>query len=134
MKRKFIKTECCLAYTILALHNLYHSANKEFKIKEIVEEIETLFSIYTNENEAIDKMNKILKEEGEFKITFCIEEERIGITIAECAELLGISKQLMSEIVREPGFPCLKFKRRILINKNKVQEWFNSNSGRKIKY
>ena len=62
------------------------------------------------------------------------EEEKIGITIEECAKYIGISKQLMAEMVREPGFPCIKFKRRILINKSKVQEWLDNNAGRRIRY
>ena len=100
----------------------------------IVEEIKTMFIVYKDENELMQKMYKVLEEEGDKRITFCIGEERLGITIAECAELLGVSKQLMAEIVREQGFPCLKFKRRILINRNKVQDWLDNNAGRKIKY
>lgn len=134
MEKVFINRDCCLAYTVLALHSFYNSATKDFKINDLVEEIKTMFIVYKDENELMQKMYKVLKEEGDKRITFCIGEERLGITIAECAELLGVSKQLMAEIVREQGFPCLKFKRRILINRNKVQDWLDNNAGRKIKY
>ena len=134
MEKVYINRDCCLGYIVLALHTFYKSATKEFKINDLVEEIKTMFIVYKDENELIQKMNKILDEEGDKRLTFCIGEERLGITIAECAELLGVSKQLMAEIVREQGFPCLKFKRRILINRNKVQDWLDNNSGRKIRY
>lgn len=134
MERIYINRDCCIAYTVMALHSIYHSANKERKLQEIVEEIKIMFKIYTDETDLIFKMKKILIEEGDKVITFCTEDEKIGITIEECAKYMGISKQLMSEIVREPGFPCIKFKRRFLINKSKVQEWLDNNTGKRIRY
>ena len=56
--------------------------------------------------------------------------EKIGLNIAEAASLMGISKNLMADLVKYPDFPCIKFKRRIVINKKKLQEWFDTNSGR----
>lgn len=56
--------------------------------------------------------------------------EKIGLNIKEAADYLGIGKNLMADLVKYPDFPCIKFKRRILINKNQLQEWFNKNSGR----
>lgn len=55
--------------------------------------------------------------------------EKIGLNVSEAANLLGISKNLMSELIKYPDFPCIKF-RRIVINKNKLQDWFDKNSGR----
>jgi len=133
MERIYINRECCIAYTLLALHSLYRSANKEIKINKFVNEIRTMFTVYTDEIELLKKSNEILEEKGEMQISL-LGEEKIGITIEECAKYMGVSKQLMSEIVREPGFPCLKFKRRILINKSKVQEWFDNNIGRRVRY
>lgn len=56
--------------------------------------------------------------------------EKIGLNVSEAANLLGISKKLMSELIKYPDFPCIKFRRRIVINKNKLQDWFDKNSGR----
>lgn len=56
--------------------------------------------------------------------------EKIGINVQEAANLLGISKNLMVELVKYPDFPCIKFKRRIVINRVKLQDWFDKNSGR----
>lgn len=57
-------------------------------------------------------------------------DEKIGLNISEAANLMGISKNLMGEPVKYPDFPCIKFKRRIVINKKMLQEWFDENSGR----
>ena len=56
--------------------------------------------------------------------------DNIGINVQEAANLLGISKNLMAELVKYPDFPCIKFKRRIVINRVKLQDWFDKNSGR----
>lgn len=55
--------------------------------------------------------------------------EKIVLNVSEAANLLGISKNLMSELIKYPDFPCIKFRRRIVINKNKLQDWFDKNSG-----
>ena len=57
-------------------------------------------------------------------------DEKIGINIKEASEILGISKQLMTELPKLKDFPCIKFERRIVINKPQMIEWFNKNSGR----
>lgn len=134
MERIYINRECCVAYTIMALHSILHSANKERTIEDFVAEIRTTFEIYADETKLLNLANKILEEEGKYKIYFNLEDEKIGINIEECAKYMGVSKQLMSEIVRMPGFPCIKFKRKILINKSKVQEWFDNNSGKRVRY
>lgn len=135
MERIYINRDCCIAYVLLAIHTISNSANKEIRINEFTKEIMTMFELYTDEIELKKKTDEILSKEGNTKIIILNEDdEKIGITIEECAKYMGVSKQLMAEIVREPGFPCIKFKRRFLINKSKVQEWFDKNSGRRIRY
>lgn len=60
--------------------------------------------------------------------------EKIGLNISEAAKLLGISKQLMAELTRQKDFPCVRFKRRVVINRQKLENWFIENSNRNIKY
>ena len=134
MERIYINRECCVAYTIMALHSILHSANKERTIEELIAEIRVASEIYTNETILLNTAEKILKEEGKNKIYINSKDEKIGINIEECAKYMGVSKQLMAEIVRMPGFPCIKFKRKILINKSKVQEWLDNNAGKRIRY
>lgn len=56
------------------------------------------------------------------------------MTIEECAAYLGVSKQLVAELVKLDDFPCIKFKRRILINKLGLNEWMNNNIGKFLDY
>ena len=59
-----------------------------------------------------------------------MHDEKMGINVEEAATLMGISKNLMAELVKHPDFPCIKFKRRIVINRKQLQEWFDKNSGK----
>lgn len=59
-------------------------------------------------------------------------DEKIGINIKEASEILGISKQLMTELTKLKDFSCIKFERRSVINKPQMVEWFYKNSGRII--
>ena len=54
---------------------------------------------------------------------------RFGITIDEARKQLGIGRNLMLKLVTLPGFPAIRFKRKIIINGNKLQEWFDQNYG-----
>ena len=56
-------------------------------------------------------------------------DEKIGISIDEAAKLLGIGKNLMLKLVTVEGFPAIRFKRKIIINKKKLQQWFDENTG-----
>lgn len=58
------------------------------------------------------------------------DDEKIGINIEEAAKIMGISKQLMAKLTEERDFPCIKFRRRIVINKLKLNEWFENNAGK----
>lgn len=57
------------------------------------------------------------------------DNDRIGITVEEAAKLLGIGKNLMLKIVTLPEFPAIRFKKKIIINKSKLQQWFDENAG-----
>ena len=131
MERIYINRECCIAYAVLALHTIFHSANKERTLEDVVSEIS---KIYTDENRLIELMEDILKKEGKYKVTIDVEGEKIGMTIEECATYLGVSKQLVAELVKLPDFPCIKFKRRILINKLGINDWMTKNIGKFLKY
>ena len=55
--------------------------------------------------------------------------EKLSIGIEEARKMLGIGRNLMLELVKLEGFPCIKFKRKILINKSKLKQWFDENYG-----
>ena len=55
------------------------------------------------------------------------EDERIGISIDEARKMLGIGRNLMLELVKLDGFPAVKFKRKIIVNKEMLPNWFTEN-------
>ena len=55
---------------------------------------------------------------------------KFGITVDEARKQLGIGRNLMLKLVKLEGFPAIRFKRKIIINGNKLQEWFDQNYGK----
>ena len=49
---------------------------------------------------------------------------RFGISIDEARKQLGIGRNLMLKLVTVSGFPAIRFKRKIIINGAKLQEWY----------
>ena len=131
MEQIYIDRDYAIGYTIMAIHTLYKSANEQFTIKELMEEIKVMFAVYKEQDALMDATKRVLQEEWDIKLNINAKEY---ITLKECAEHLGISKQLMSELVREKDFPCVRFKRRMLINRRKIRDWFDNNAGKRVKY
>ena len=63
-----------------------------------------------------------------------LETLKFGITVDEARKKLGIGRNLMLKLVKVNGFPAIRFKRKIIINGNKLQEWFDKNYGQYGKY
>lgn len=55
---------------------------------------------------------------------------KFGITVDEARKQLGIGRNLMLKLVQINGFPAIRFKRKIIINGNKLQEWMCKNYGK----
>ena len=51
MEKIFIDRENGIAYTVLAIYSIYHSANKERTINELVDEIRTMFDVHNNQEQ-----------------------------------------------------------------------------------
>ncbi len=62
-----------------------------------------------------------------------MEEEKEYLNIEELAKLLGINKKLASKLTHQKGFPCIRFGRRVVIDKSLLQEYFKNNSNKFIK-
>lgn len=58
-----------------------------------------------------------------------MNDEKISLSVNEAAKMLGIGRNLMLKLVTVKGFPAIKFKRKLIINKNKLQDWFDENCG-----
>ena len=68
MERIYINRECCVAYVVLALNSIYHSANKERTIEDLLEEIKVMFKVYPEETKLMGMMEKIIAKEGKYKV------------------------------------------------------------------
>ena len=58
-----------------------------------------------------------------------IDDEKLGITINEARKMLGIGRNLMLQLVKVKGFPAIRFKKKIIINKELLPKWFAENCG-----
>lgn len=43
---------------------------------------------------------------------------KLGLTVEEARKMLGIGRNLMLELIKFDGFPAVRFKRKIIINKD----------------
>ena len=59
-----------------------------------------------------------------------IDDERISITVDEAAKMLSVGRNMMLEFVKMQGFPAIRLKRKILIDKEALPKWFANNYGR----
>ena len=57
------------------------------------------------------------------------ENTKLGLTVDEAREMLGIGRNLMLKLVKVKGFPAVKFKRKIIINRELLPKWFEENCG-----
>lgn len=57
------------------------------------------------------------------------ENTKLGLTVDEAREMLGIGRNLMLQLVKVRGFPAVRFKRKIIINKELLPKWFAENFG-----
>ena len=74
-ERIFIDREWCISYVLLALNNIENSANRERTVKGFIEEIRTMFDIYTDEAKIKQIEKEVLKRMGKKKIRIGIEEK-----------------------------------------------------------
>lgn len=66
MEKIFIDRENGIAYTVLAIYSIYHSANKERTINELVDEIRTMFDVHNNQEQL---MKLIMSKKEKLMIT-----------------------------------------------------------------
>lgn len=57
------------------------------------------------------------------------ENTKLGLTVDEAREMLCIGRNLMLKLVKVKGFPAVRFKRKIIINKELLPKWFEENCG-----
>ena len=53
--------------------------------------------------------------------------DKLSITVDEAAKLLGVGRNTMLEFVKMDGFPEIRLKRKIIIDKEALPKWFSNN-------
>lgn len=53
----------------------------------------------------------------------------LGLGIAQAAELLGVSRDCMAQLVRRADFPCVKIGGRYLISREGLKTWLEKQTG-----
>lgn len=56
--------------------------------------------------------------------------EKISITVNDAAKMLGVGRNTMLEFVKMDGFPAIRLKRKIIIDKQALPIWFAHNYGK----
>lgn len=59
-----------------------------------------------------------------------MNEDKLCISIEEARQMLGIGRNLMLELIKTDGFPCIRFKRKIIIDKQKLKDWITESYGK----
>lgn len=54
--------------------------------------------------------------------------ERLTLSVTEAAEILGVSRSFMYQLVKENKIPSLKLGNRRLIPKGNLEEWIRKNT------
>lgn len=56
--------------------------------------------------------------------------DKLSITVDEAAKLLGVGRNTMLEFVKMDGFPAIRLKRKIIIDKEALPKCFSNNYGK----
>ncbi|MBR1456218.1 MAG: helix-turn-helix domain-containing protein [Oscillospiraceae bacterium] len=53
-------------------------------------------------------------------------QEKVALNVSEAAELLGLSRTTVYELIHREDFPAFKIGARTVIPRKKLEEWANS--------
>lgn len=54
------------------------------------------------------------------------------ISVVEASKILGIGKNAMYALVRQPGFPCVKIGKKIIVRRSGLDEWMKNHDGKEV--
>ncbi len=91
-----------------------------FRVQMLLEKVEQLAPVYV---ESFQQLNKRL-----IRLEDVITVEKRILTSQEAAEYLGISRNLLYQLIKYNNLPYNKPKRKMLFDKDKLDEWISSNS------
>lgn len=69
MERIFVERENIIAYAVLAIDSIYHSANRKRTIDDFIEEIKTMFDVHENQEQLLKLMKNIMSKKEKLMIS-----------------------------------------------------------------
>ena len=61
-----------------------------------------------------------------------MENEQICISVMEAAKIIGVGRNVMYNLIKQPGFPCVKIGRSYKVRKSGLEEWLKDHEGKEI--
>ena len=58
------------------------------------------------------------------------DNDKLTITVDDAAKMLGVGRNTMLEFVKMDGFPAIRLKRKIIIDKEALPKWFANSYGK----
>ena len=58
------------------------------------------------------------------------DNDKLTITVDEAAKMLGVGRNTMLEFVKMDGFPAIRLKRKMIIDKEALPKWFANSYGK----
>lgn len=113
-----------IALSIIAISEFVCSSENELDINYIYDKISKIKKEYSKQK-LIEYANDVLKN------NFLIQKNTypFAINIEQASKMMGVSKQLMRKFTEDSDFPCIRTKRRVIINTNLLPEWFKNHTG-----
>ena len=56
----------------------------------------------------------------------------LTLTVPQMEKEMNISRNTAYELVKQPGFPCFHVGKRILVNRDMLQEWLNDQCSKPV--
>lgn len=59
-------------------------------------------------------------------------EEKLALSVKEAAAMLGLCEDYVRQLTHRADFPAIRVGRRVIIPKDKLNEWLGAHSGEQI--
>jgi len=56
----------------------------------------------------------------------------VTVSVKEAAKIMGIGKDVMYKLVKQPGFPCVKIGNKYVVRRSGLEEWLRVHQGKEI--
>jgi excisionase family DNA binding protein len=61
-----------------------------------------------------------------------MNEEKEYICVMDAAKILGLSKNVMYTLAKQPGFPAVRIGKKIVIRRSGLDDWMKNHEGKEV--